>query len=66
MMKNVGTIDRWVRGAAGVILLLAGYYWTTGGLSIASYIIGAIVLLTAITGFCPLYSFLGISTGKKM
>lgn len=66
MMKNEGTIDRWIRGIIAIIFFYAGYYSTVGLWSILAYVLGIVLLLTAITGYCPLYKALGISTRKKM
>jgi hypothetical protein len=61
MKTNMGSIDRIVRGVAGVALiawaLLGGPVWAW---------IGLVPLLTAAIGWCPAYVPFGISTcGKK-
>ncbi len=63
--QNESTLDRIVRAVVGVILLYAGL----GGLLIGGWafvvdIIGAVLLITAAVGFCPLYALLGFSTHK--
>jgi hypothetical protein len=65
MKKNEGTTDRILRALLGVLLLIVAYYFVSGALSIILYILGAVALLTAITGFCALYTLLGIKTLKK-
>jgi hypothetical protein len=60
MTKNEGTIDRIVRGVAGVVgigvaVALGGAWWILGA-------VGAVLLVTAVTGFCGLYTLLGVST----
>ncbi|MHB9144860.1 MAG: YgaP family membrane protein [Symbiobacteriia bacterium] len=61
MKTNVGTVDRWIRGILGVVLLwLAFTSW--GSLSWVFGIIGAILLITGGIGFCGLYKLFGIST----
>ncbi|OHC24123.1 MAG: hypothetical protein A3J71_20200 [Pseudomonadales bacterium RIFCSPHIGHO2_02_FULL_60_43] len=60
MKANVGTLDRSLRIAAGLILL---------GLSLSGVIglwglIGIVPLATGLFRFCPLYPLLGISTCK--
>jgi hypothetical protein len=60
MKANVGTLDRSLRIAAGLILL---------GLSLSGLIdlwglIGIVPLATGLFRFCPLYPLLGISTCK--
>jgi len=60
MKQNIGAIDRVFRILLG--LGLAGY-----GIANQSWIgaIGAVPLLTALAGFCPLYCPLGLSTRGK-
>jgi len=60
MKANVGTLDRSLRIAAGLILL---------GLSLSAVIglwglIGIVPLATGLFRFCPAYPLLGISTCK--
>ena len=63
MITNVGTIDRIVRFVIGLVLIAyaiplgfaqTGWNWTGW--------IGVVPLATAIFGFCPLYTVLGLST----
>jgi hypothetical protein len=61
MNANVGTIDRVLRVALGVILI---------GLTVFGVIgvwgwIGVVPLVTGIFRFCPAYSLLGIKTCKR-
>lgn len=64
MTQNVGTIDRFVRGIAGAVLLLAWVLgWFTGIWAIVLGIVGIVLVLTALVGFCPLYRLFGMSTG---
>ncbi|MGQ7960494.1 YgaP family membrane protein [Pseudomonas sp. SP16.1] len=60
MQRNVGTLDRSLRIAAGLILI---------GLSLSGVIglwgwIGLLPLATGMLRFCPAYPLLGISTCK--
>lgn len=60
--RNEGSLDRIIRLIlAGVFFLLA-FFWLGGIGQIASYVLAAVMLITAIVGFCPLYKILGIST----
>lgn len=67
--RNVGTLDRIVRVALGLVLLPAGLFLLGGlqgsmlGLVIAG--LGGIGLFTGFTGFCLLYALLGINTREK-
>lgn len=61
MKKNIGTIDRSLRIATGLILIalsLAGVIGLWGW-------IGLVPLATGIFRFCPVYSLLGIKTYKR-
>ena len=67
--RNVGILDRIVRVALGVALLLTGLFLPGGllgnvlGLVIAG--LGSIGLVTGLTGFCLLYVPFGINTIEK-
>ena len=65
-MKNMGVIDKSVRGLA--VVLIAVLYFTgtiNGTLSLVLGIVAAIFIVTAFVGVCPLYIPLRISTRKK-
>jgi len=65
---NESPLDRLMRGVMGVAALVAGYSWLTGVVQTVAYVVGALGIMTALTGFCLLYTVLGISTvalGKK-
>jgi hypothetical protein len=65
MKVNETNIDRIIRVVLGVVALSFGWSIGTGGmLGILLLVVGAILLLTGIVGFCPLYSLLKISTKK--
>ena len=57
MKLNVGNIDRWTRIVLGLLIGAAGLYFKSWfGL------IAIVPLGTALMGWCPLYTVLGIST----
>ena len=58
MTRNVGGIDRVVRIVAGLVLIGLVLTGTIGWWGW----IGVVPLGTALAGFCPLYSLLGISS----
>jgi len=65
MTTNMGKIDRGLRlviGAALLILALATDRIAGGWLFWAALIIGAVFVLTALVGNCPLYSIIGVRT----
>ncbi len=63
MSANVGTPDRIVRIIVAVLAIL-GAIKTAGILSVILWIVAAIMVLTAIVGFCPLYRLVGVNTCK--
>ena len=67
--RNEGTADRIVRAVIGLILLWVGL-WPLAGLQAAVLgiivaLIGLVLVITAITGFCLIYRIIGVSTVKK-
>lgn len=59
MIANMNSLDRLIRLAVGIVLLLLvamgpGRWWG---------LIGVVPLATALVRFCPLYRLLGIRTG---
>jgi hypothetical protein len=63
MFNNVGTVDRILRLAAGVILLYLGLNVYDGtGLGTGLDIVGTIATLSGALGSCMLYGLLGINT----
>jgi len=66
MKTNESPADRVIRAILGIILLAIGIYEAGSSmvLGVVLIIVGAIILITGITGFCALYSLLGISTCK--
>jgi len=63
MKKNVGVVDQWIRVIVGLavlslVVLLQGPSRWFG-------LIGLIPIITGLTGYCPLYTLLHISTRKK-
>lgn len=60
MTRNMGTIDRVIRFVAGLGLL--GLYGALDAPWKYFTLFGLVLLGTALTGVCPLYSLLGINT----
>jgi len=61
MTKNVGLIDKTIRIAAGIGLIVA----TIGGALPVWGWIGIVPIATGLMNFCPLYSVIGIKTCKN-
>jgi hypothetical protein len=65
MKTNESNLDRIIRAVLGIILLALSFTSTvTGTLGIVFIVVGAIALLTALVGVCPLYMLLKIKTNK--
>lgn len=63
MFNNVGTVDRILRLAAGVILLYLGLNVFDGtGLGMGLDIAGIVATASGVFGTCLLYGLLGINT----
>lgn len=60
MKTNVGGIDKVLRIVVGALLIVLALF---GVIGIWGFI-GIIPLATGLFNFCPLYSLLGIHTGK--
>lgn len=63
MKKNVGTIDRVIRGIVGIAAIAAyamGY--VSGTMGIVALVVGVVMIGTAVLSWCPPYALLGISS----
>ena len=70
MTTNVGTWDRFVRLIVGIALIVAPLinFMGMGSSSTLAYVmmaVGAILIVTAAVGFCPLYRIFGMSTSHS-
>jgi len=67
MSLNVGTADRILRLVIGVLLLVAKIANVVrGGWGWVLAVVGVVLIVTALIGYCPLYGVWGISTsGRK-
>ncbi len=66
MTRNVGSVDRTIRALVGIALLAVFFLGAVEGtLGIVSLVVGIVMLGTAVIGWCPPYSLLGINTGAK-
>jgi hypothetical protein len=64
MKKNMGTVDRALRAfvvapVAIVVAFLVGAGTIAG---VVLFVVAGIMLLTALTGYCPNYTIVGITT----
>ncbi len=62
IQKNEGKQDRVLRVVLGTALILLGVFVFTHTLQIVVFVVAGILIATALTGYCGLYSVLGITT----
>ena len=65
MEANEGTIDRAIRLVIAAVLIGVGLGVVRGPGGIAMAAVGAIPLLTGLSGYCPLYMVFGINTRRR-
>ena len=66
MKMNEGPVDRIIRVIVGIALIALGLLGVATGVWMwVAYLLGAILLVTGIVGFCPLYKLFKLSTAKK-
>lgn len=64
MQKNESTLDRAIRAVLGIIIIYAAYAALGGIVAFIGYVIGILLLISAITGYCHLYKIMGKGTLK--
>lgn len=67
MTINVGTTDRILRAALGVVLLYLAFFsglsaFDAGIVKYGAAIVGVVMLVVAAVRMCPIYSIFGIKT----
>jgi hypothetical protein len=65
MRFNMGITDRAIRVVIAAVLIGVGLGVVRGPAGIAVAAVGAIPLLTGLSGFCPLYVPFGIDTRRR-
>ena len=65
IFMNMGTADRVIRFIVGIAMLVAAFMAVSGILQIVLWVIGGILVLTGLIGFCPLYALFHLSTKRK-
>ncbi|MEI7639312.1 MAG: DUF2892 domain-containing protein [Syntrophus sp. (in: bacteria)] len=63
--RNVGIIDRIIRLVMGTALIVVGLTVAKGTLGVIFLILSAPLILSALLGFCPSYTLLGLSTKQR-
>ena len=65
MTTNMGRIDRYLRMIVAVALAIALFVLPIDGgvtVHIAMIVVGAVMALTLVVGYCPLYRLMGVQT----
>lgn len=65
MKCNLSRKDRFIRGAVGVALVLAGTLLLDGAYGVTVVLLGALIVFSASVGFCHVYKVLHLSTLRK-
>jgi|APHig6443718053_1056840.scaffolds.fasta_scaffold97486_2 hypothetical protein len=65
MKKNVGSADKIIRYVIAVVALYFAYKGVESPWNYILYLVAGIMVVTAVTGTCPLFSVFGISTNKS-
>jgi hypothetical protein len=60
-MKNIRSVERFLRLVLGVVLMMLGYFWLASLWSWLAYAAAIIMFATAAFRFCPIYKLLGVA-----
>ncbi|MEZ5094819.1 MAG: DUF2892 domain-containing protein [Nocardioides sp.] len=65
MNTNVGSADKVIRIVLGIAAAVIAFVVGAGSVGgIILLVVAAVMLVTAFTGFCPLYRLIGVNTCK--
>ncbi len=65
MKKNVGSVDKVIRFIIAIVAVYIAYQGMVASpWDYVLYAVGAIMVLTALSGRCPIFSILGLNTCK--
>jgi len=65
MRNNMSSSERWVRAVVGLFAVLLGTISAAGaGWSTAAWVLGGVLVLTGVAGYCPVYDLLGYSSAE--
>ena len=62
---NESVLDRDIRLGVGLLMFLFGFFGLTGIWQIMLTVIAVLLILSAVTGFCPLYAVLHVNTTER-
>lgn len=63
-MKNILPIDRFLRLLLAILLFEGAYFWMSGTPQILAYLAGAVMLVTGVISFCPIYKVVGMGPSE--
>jgi hypothetical protein len=63
--RNEGFIEQIIRVALGLTLLAVALITLQGVFQWVAIVLGIVMLLTGLVGFCPLYTVIGMVTKQK-
>ncbi len=67
MKKNIGLKDKYLRIALAVILIIMwAFKVIAGNLALVLLSVSAILIVTSLVNFCPLYWPFGLTTRRKL
>jgi len=61
---NEGALDRIARLILAEVFFIGGFFWFSGIVSIVMYVLGLVMVFTALSGFCLLYKLFGFDTSN--
>lgn len=64
MEKNVGTIDKIIRVIIAVLIIVAYLQGMLPGVWGLLLVISGALFSSVVSGYCPLYTIIGVSTNK--
>lgn len=59
---NESVLDRDIRLGVGLLMFLFGFFGLTGIWQIVLTVVAVLLIVSAVTGFCPLYALLHVKT----
>jgi hypothetical protein len=62
MKLNVGSIDRGIRIALGIVLLALAFFGNLGVWGYVAGVAGAVALITGLVRWCPAWALFGVDT----
>jgi len=66
MVKNVGSPDKIARYVIAVVAVIVALMVGAGSvLGIMLFVVAAVMVVTALLGFCPIWRIIGVNTNKS-